>query len=131
MAMSYDREASVSAIIQLLAGHGASSAAHHRLLDVTGHFAAFDLVGPFVDDLLSQLTALDISSRAFPPGSCAQTGVARIPTILFRPARTTLPRVQLWCAREYGQYLWETLLERAHPLGGGSLGEEAWRTTFS
>ena len=96
----------------------------------SGHFAAFELVGPRVEELLRQLTLIDVSARAFPPGQCAQTGVARIPTIVIRPISATLPRVQLWCAREYGQYLWETLLERARPLGGGALGAEAWHATF-
>ena len=129
VAISIACETSVSAIVQLLAGHGVSTADDHWL-DITGHFAAFDLVGPLIDELLRQLTSIDVSARAFPPGHCAQTGVARIPTIMIRPTGSTLPRVQLWCAREYGQYLWETLLERARPLGGGALGAEAWRATF-
>jgi glycine cleavage system aminomethyltransferase T len=96
----------------------------------SAHFAAFELVGPRVEELLRQLTSIDVSAGAFPPGQSAHAGVARIPAILFRPNRSTLPRVQLWCAREYGQYLWETLLDRARSLGGGELGAEAWRDTF-
>ena len=96
----------------------------------SAHFAVFELVGPRIEEVLRQLTSIDVSARAFPPGHCAQTGVARIPTIVIRPISATLPRVQLWCPREYGQYLWETLLERARPLGGGPLGVEAWSATF-
>jgi glycine cleavage system aminomethyltransferase T len=97
---------------------------------VPATFAAFGLVGPRVDELLRQITSIDVSARAFPPGDYAQAGVARIPAILIRPATSTLPRMQLWCGREYGQYLWEVLLERARPLGGGAMGDEAWRATF-
>jgi glycine cleavage system aminomethyltransferase T len=96
----------------------------------SGHFAAIELVGPRVEELLRQLTSIDVSARAFTPGHCAQTGVARIPVILIRPASSTFPRIQLWCGREYGQYLWEVLLDRARTLGGGAIGVEAWQDTF-
>jgi heterotetrameric sarcosine oxidase gamma subunit len=102
----------------------------HSLLDVTGHFAVFDVVGPCGEALLCQLTSIDVSARSFPPGHCAQTGVARIPAILIRPTSTALARMQVWCAREYGQYLGETLREKAAPMGGGPMGWEAWRGTF-
>ena len=41
--------------------------------------------------------------------------------------KISAPRIQLWCTRDYGHYLWQTLLDAARPLGGGPLGWDAWK----
>jgi hypothetical protein len=95
------------------------------VLDVTGHFAVLELIGPQAAAVLQQLTSLDVSARSLPPGSCAETGVARVPATVIRVESAGPPRFQLWCSREYGQYLWQTVLESARPLGGGPVGSRA------
>jgi heterotetrameric sarcosine oxidase gamma subunit len=95
------------------------------VLDATGHYAVLELIGPYGCAVLSQLTSLDVSSTALPPGTCAQTGVARIPAMLARVESAGPARFQVWCSREYGEYLWHTILEAARPVGGGPVG---WRT---
>lgn len=91
--------------------------------DVTGLYAGFALAGPRALELLSRLTALDLSGlRA---GTCSAARVAEIPGILVRTAHDGI--VELYVGSEYGRYAWETLLEVGEGLGGAPVGWNALR----
>lgn len=94
--------------------------------DVSGWFAVFELLGPGTESVLRLLTPVDVSERAMPPGSCAATGLARVPAVLLRPHAAGGSRVQIWCSRECAEYLWEILLERVVSEQGGPIGDRAW-----
>lgn len=49
----------------------------HSLIDVSGGMAHLALAGPAARDVLSQGMTLDLHARAFAPGRCAQTLLAR------------------------------------------------------
>jgi sarcosine oxidase subunit gamma len=68
--------------------------------DVSAQWTGLRLAGPGAADLLSFACALDLHPAKFPPGSCAQTLLARVPAVLLhhpsggydlllRPSHTT------------------------------------------
>jgi glycine cleavage system aminomethyltransferase T len=81
--------------------------------------AGFCLIGPRVVEILRKLTSLDVSTEAFPPGSCAATGLAGVPVLLVRPAGEP-PTIRLHLSWDLAEYVWERLFEVGRdvvPLG--------------
>jgi sarcosine oxidase subunit alpha len=95
--------------------------------DVTSAYAAFLLLGPHVEDVLRQLTSFDVSARAFPDGTCAETGVAGVQALLVRVPGMSLTTVYLGVAWDVGEYVWERLLEVGRACGGMAIGHDALR----
>ncbi len=101
----------------LTQGHLAVSA------DVTSAYAGFALVGPHIDELLAQLSSLDV----LPAGSCAETNLAGVQALLARPPEQALPEVRVHVSWDLGEFVWERLLETGRGLGIVPLGLDAWR----
>jgi glycine cleavage system aminomethyltransferase T len=96
-------------------------------IDATSAHACFGLCGPHVEDVLRQLTSLDISAAAFAPGRCAETGVAGVQALLVRRPDAALPRIYLLVGWDVGEYVWERLLDAGRPWGLTPIGIDAWR----
>jgi sarcosine oxidase subunit alpha len=97
-----------------------SPAACLHLTDVTSVYAALLLAGPASRAILHRLTAIDVEPEALPDRSAVQGGVAHVHTILLRAdlgAPAGVPGYWLLVAREYGEYLWDTVLHAGHRLG--------------
>ena len=112
----------------LAAGDPPASCLH--LTDVTSVYAALLLAGPGSREILRTLTAVDVGAEALPAGRAVQGGLAHVHAILLRedlgPARD-VPGYWLLVGREYGEYLWETVLHAGRrlgiaPFGVGALG---------
>lgn len=58
-------------------------------VDVSANRICLELSGPGAADVLSSGCALDLHESAFPPGSCAQTLLARAQVIFYRPDEHT------------------------------------------
>jgi sarcosine oxidase subunit alpha len=86
------------------------------LLDVSSVYASFDLVGPCVGDVLCKMTAAapDFGRPIFAP-------VAGIRCLLVRHERG----VQLHFQREFGEFLWESLLDAGREFDIRAMGLEA------
>ncbi len=54
-------------------------------VDVSANRVCFELSGEGAEEVLARGCALDLHPSVFPPGSCAQTLVARVEVILLRP----------------------------------------------
>ena len=103
----------------------AADGAGVHAIDVTSGMAGAAVIGPAAERALAGLTDLDISGRAFPDMACAQARFAEVYGLLLRLDRDGLPAYQLYFSRDFGQYVWEALVETAHHLGGGPVGIEA------
>ena len=57
--------------------------------------------------------------------SCAQTKAAGIHGVILRLDVAGVSSYELYFGREFGEYMWEALLETAADLGGGPVGLEA------
>jgi glycine cleavage system aminomethyltransferase T len=84
-----------------------------RVLDVTAAYGIIALQGPQAPALLRRLTHL----HHFPSGG----EVAHVTAHLLEQP----PGYWLVFAQEHGHYLWEVVVDRAAPLGGGPVGVDA------
>ncbi len=88
-----------------------------HLVDMTSNFAAITVSGPSSSQMLSKLTDLNISPNAFPDLSCAQGMMAEVYVIIVRWDRLGLPGYDVYISREYGEYMWDAMLEAGHEYG--------------
>ena len=96
-----------------------------HIVEMTSHYAAVSVLGPLSGQLLAKVTDLDISPRAFPDLSCAQGQLAEVYAIVLREDRGGLLGYDIFFSRDYGEYLWEVLLEAGREYGIGPVGTEA------
>ena len=104
---------------------GAAGCAH--VVDVTSALAAVRIAGPRSPDLLAALTEMNAAPHAFGDGSCAQSQFAEIHGTLARLDAAGLPAYTLFFGREYGDYMWESIMEAGErydlvPFGIEALG---------
>ena len=87
---------------------------HAAITDVTDGRVAFRVAGPSARDVLAKGCPLDLHPRAFPPGRCAQSLLAKASVLIHLvddgPERG--PSFDVYVARSFADYLW-TWLEDA------------------
>ena len=94
-------------------------------LELTSGLAGIGIAGPESARLLSMISELNTSISAFSNLRCAQSKFADIHGVILRNDIGSLPSYQLYFGREFGEYLWEAILEAAVVCGGGPVGFEA------
>ena len=104
----------------------AASACVH-LTDVTSSFTAVQIAGPRSRDLLGKLTALDLRPAQFPDLSCAQGSLANVHALVIRADIQTHLSYQVYYGREFGEYVWEALLDAGQEFGALPFGMAAQR----
>lgn len=106
-----DGEATVAEALR-----GALTGLHAAVTDVSGNRARFRLSGPGARETLLKGCSFDLHPRAFGPGRCAQTLLARAGIILQQvddaPTYDILPR------RSFGEYVWAWLKDAMAEYGG-------------
>ncbi len=91
------------------------------VVDMTCGWAAVMLGGPRVRDVLMRSSALDVRESRFPPGACTAGSVMRCPSIVLHDAG----RFWVLCGWEFGEYMWESLLDAGVPVGIGRVSASA------
>ena len=94
-------------------------------VDVTSGLCGIAIVGPATHELMSRVTEIDTSPRALPDLGCVQTRLADVQALLLRRDVNGIAMYQLYAGREFGEYLWESVVEAAKEVGGGPVGTEA------
>ena len=94
-------------------------------IDVTSGLCGVAIVGPATHELMSRITETDTSPRALPDLSCIQSRFADVQGLLLRRDVNGIAMYQLYASREFGEYLWQVLIETAHEVRGGSVGTQA------
>jgi glycine cleavage system aminomethyltransferase T len=107
------------------AAEHASAGGSSMVTDATSVYAGFALAGAKVQDLLSRLTAVDLSGVS--PGAALGAQLLKIPSIVVGGDRA----VEVYIGAEYGRYAWESLLTIGHslhlqPVGWDALRAEGW-----
>ena len=115
-------EAAASAISAMQSGDQNCSYA----IDVTSGLSGVAIAGPETQGFLSRITEVDTSPRALPDLSCVQSRFADVQGLLLRRDVNGMTMYQLYAGREFGEYLWEVLVEAAREVGGGPAGTEAF-----
>jgi sarcosine oxidase, subunit gamma len=92
---------------------------HAAITDVTDGRVAFGVAGPSARDVLAKGCPLDLHPRAFPPGSCAQSLLAKASVLIHLldddPERG--PSFDIYVARSFAHYAWMWLEDAAHEYG--------------
>jgi sarcosine oxidase subunit alpha len=98
-----------------------------HITNVTGGRAAVNLAGPQARDVLKMLTDCDLSSKAFPYMSCREAKVADVPAFLMRIGFVGETGWEIHFPGEFGEYLWNKLIETGKQFGIRPFGVEAQR----
>jgi sarcosine oxidase subunit alpha len=117
----------VDAIEQLMKWMATGSGWCVHILNMTSGTAAINLAGPEARSVLSQLTDVDVSQSAFPYMACREGKVASVPAILLRVGFVGETGWEIHFPAEYGEYLWDTILEAGARAGIRPFGVETQR----
>ena len=92
---------------------------HAAISDTTDGRVAFRLAGPSAREVLAKGCPLDLHPRAFPPGSCAQSLLAKAAVLIHLldedPERG--PSFDVYVARSFAHYLWTWLEDAGREYG--------------
>jgi heterotetrameric sarcosine oxidase gamma subunit len=106
-------------------GTEAVSPAPIYVTDVTSVYTQLLLAGPRSRDVLSKLTSLNLSESARGNLTCAQANVAHVHAIILRKDLGGMPAFHLLVSREYGESVWDSVLDAGHEFQMTPLGLEA------
>jgi sarcosine oxidase subunit alpha len=98
-----------------------------EIADVTGALAAVNVAGPRSRDLMERLTDLDVSNESLAYLDTREGRIAGVPSLLLRIGFVGELGYELHFASPYGEYLWDTILERGEDLGIRPFGLEPQR----
>jgi len=93
-----------------------------HLTNLTSALAAVQLVGPHSRELLRKLTALDLSPQRFVDLTCAQGSVAKVHALVIRADVGSQLAYEIYCGREFTEYLWDTLRDAGQEFGAMPFG---------
>lgn len=89
---------------------------HAAVTDVSGNRALLRLSGPNARETLQKGCTLDLHPRAFRPGQCAQTLLARAGIVLLQ--RDDAPTYDILPRRSFAEYVWAWLIDAMAEYGG-------------
>ena len=104
-----------AALVDFDAKRDALNDAGGALFDVSASRVAFTIRGARADSVLASSCPLDFDSRAFPPGSCAQSVFGRVSALYFR--HETTPGFTVMVARSLAADVWHALCVAAASEG--------------
>ena len=94
-------------------------------IEVTSGLCGVAIVGPATQELMRRITDVDTSPGSLPDLSGIQSRYADVQGLLLRRDVNGIAMYQLYASREFGEYLWEALVETAREVGGGPVGTQA------
>ena len=105
-----------------LAGHAGPTA---QAVDVTSALAGAAITGPSAAMVLSAVSGLDTSRGNLPDMGCSQSEIAGVHGVFVRADRGEVPGYRVYFGREYGEYVWEALMDSGRDYGAAPVGIEA------
>jgi sarcosine oxidase subunit alpha len=97
------------------------------VVNVTGAFTAMNLAGPRSRDVLTQLTAVDLSNEAFPYLGLREGEVAGVPVRMMRVGFVGELGYEIHVRAEHAATLWDALMQAGSASGIRPFGVEAQR----
>ena len=98
-----------------------------HVVDLTSALAGVRIAGPSAGLLLASLTELNLSDTAFPDLRCGQSKIAGIHGTLLRNDVAGLLCYELYFTREFGEYMWDVLMEAGERYNVVPVGFEAMK----
>ncbi|MES1151755.1 MAG: sarcosine oxidase subunit gamma family protein [Dongia sp.] len=77
---------------------------HTAVVDVSESRTVITMSGPAARDVLARGISLDLHPRAFGPGQCAQTGMAKANIVLHQT--DDQPSYEIYILKSFSDYLW-------------------------
>lgn len=93
--------------------------------EVTSVFAQLLLAGPRSGEVLNKLTSLNLPGSLREDRTCAQANVAHVHAIVLREDLKGIPAYHLLVSREYGESVWESVLDAGHEFHIAPFGLQA------
>ena len=109
-------------ILAMLSGHAGPTT---QAVDLTSALAGAAITGPSAALVLSSVSGLDTSPDNLPDMGCAQGEAAGVHGIFVRADRGGVPGYRLYFGREYGEHVWEALLDAGREYGAAPVGTAA------
>jgi glycine cleavage system aminomethyltransferase T len=94
----------------LVASYRSGAGGHEGFMDASAAWGAIEVDGPGASTVMRRLTELDLDELP------VVGPLARVRALVARPGDE---RYLIVMPQEYGHYLWEAVVDAAHPLGGG------------
>ena len=113
------RESVAEALEEQLSGRA-------HMIDLTSAWAGIGVIGPRATEALARIVDLDLDPERFPDGACAQAKGAEVHTLIIRGDVSGEWGCQLYVTRDYGEYMWESLIHGGRGVGVGPVGIEAF-----
>ena len=104
---------------------GTGMCAH--VTDVTSAYAAINVAGPRARDTLNKLTDMDLSPTGHRYMRSAQGMMAGVPALLLKIGFVGESGWEIHFPSEYGEYMWDSLMEAGEEFGIAPFGLEAQR----
>ena len=104
---------------------GAGNRAH--VVNVTAAYGAVNVAGPKARETLGKLTGIDLSTRNLRYMRSAQGEVAGVPCLLLRIGFVGEAGWEIHFPAEYGEYIWNAIMEAGAEFGISPFGLEAQR----
>ena len=98
-----------------------------HITNVTGGLAAVNVAGPRARDTLAKLTERNLGRRAFRYMRCRRAEVAGVPSIMLRIGFVGETGWELHFPAQYGEYLWDAILDAGKEFDIRPFGVEAQR----
>jgi sarcosine oxidase, subunit alpha len=98
-----------------------------QIVDITGALAAVNVAGPRARELMTRLTDLDVSNEALSYLDARQGKIAGVPSLVLRIGFVGELGYELHFPSPYGEFVWDTILERGEDLGIRPFGLEPQR----
>jgi sarcosine oxidase subunit alpha len=98
-----------------------------QIADITGALAAVNVAGPRAREVMSRLTDLDLSNEALSYLDARQGKIAGVPSLVLRIGFVGELGYELHFPSPYGEFVWDTILERGEDLGIRPFGLEPQR----
>jgi sarcosine oxidase, subunit alpha len=98
-----------------------------QIADITGALAAVNVAGPRARELMTRLTDLDVSNEALSYLDARQGKIAGVPSLVLRIGFVGELGYELHFPSPYGEFVWDTILERGEDLGIRPFGLEPQR----
>ena len=96
------------------------------MIDLTSAWAGIGVVGPRVGDALARILELDLDPDRFIEGACAQAKAAEVHALIMRGDVSGEYGYQMYVTRDYGEYMWESLVHGGRGVGVGPVGIETF-----
>ena len=98
-----------------------------HILNMTAGIAAVNLAGPRAREILAKICSVDLSEASFPYMACREGKVAEVPAVLLRVGFVGETGWEIHFPAEYGEYLWDVLLDAGKDFNLRPFGVETQR----